>query len=59
MVYGKGVTEGPGRRRCVYRIFVAGRGVPPPAAPVTGAQQCEIGEHLDDEHDPGGAGRRE
>jgi hypothetical protein len=28
-----GVTEGPGRRRRLYRIFVAGRGAPPPAAP--------------------------
>jgi hypothetical protein len=31
---GEGITWRPGRRRRLYRIFVAGRGAPPPAAAV-------------------------
>ena len=47
-------TWWPGRR-CQCRIFVVAARTPP-SSTFTGAQQREVGEHLDDEHDPGGLG---
>ena len=55
---GRGRPSRGGRAGVIarLRIVVPGRAARPPAALVRLREKCEVGEHLDDEHDPGGLG---